>query len=35
MSAPGFWSHDIGGFFGPELTPELYVRWTQMGALSP
>jgi alpha-D-xyloside xylohydrolase len=35
MSAPGFWSHDIGGFFGPELSPELYVRWTQMGALSP
>lgn len=35
MSAPGFWSHDIGGFFGPELTPGLYVRWTQMGALSP
>ena len=35
LSAPGFWSHDIGGFFGPELTPELYVRWTQFGALSP
>jgi alpha-D-xyloside xylohydrolase len=35
MSAPGFWSHDIGGFFGPELTAGLYVRWTQMGALSP
>ncbi len=35
VSAPGFWSHDIGGFFGPELTPALYVRWTQMGALSP
>jgi alpha-D-xyloside xylohydrolase len=35
VSAPGFWSHDIGGFFGPELTPGLYVRWTQMGALSP
>jgi alpha-D-xyloside xylohydrolase len=35
LSAPGFWSHDIGGFFGPELTPELYVRWTQLGALSP
>ena len=32
---PGFWSHDIGGFFGPELTPALYVRWTQFGALSP
>lgn len=35
LSAPGFWSHDIGGFFGPELTPGLYVRWTQFGALSP
>jgi len=35
MSAPGFWSHDIGGFFGPELTPALYVRWTQLGAMSP
>ncbi|MGN6688061.1 MAG: glycoside hydrolase family 31 protein [Actinomycetales bacterium] len=35
VSAPGFWSHDIGGFFGPELTPALYVRWTQLGALSP
>ncbi|WP_158542947.1 TIM-barrel domain-containing protein [Phytoactinopolyspora halophila] len=35
MSAPGFWSHDIGGFYGPELTPELYVRWTQFGAMSP
>ena len=35
VSAPGFWSHDIGGFFGPELTPELYLRWTQLGALSP
>lgn len=35
VSAPGFWSHDIGGFFGPDLTPGLYVRWTQLGALSP
>ena len=34
-SAPGFWSHDIGGFYGPELTPGLYIRWTQFGALSP
>lgn len=34
-SAPGFWSHDIGGFYGPEPTPGLYVRWTQFGALSP
>jgi len=35
VSAPGYWSHDIGGFYGPELTPALYVRWTQFGALSP
>ncbi|WP_415854192.1 TIM-barrel domain-containing protein [Sinomonas sp. G460-2] len=35
MGAPGFWSHDIGGFFGPELTDGLYVRWTQFGAFSP
>ena len=35
VSAPGFWSHDIGGFFGPELTGPLYVRWTQFGAFSP
>ena len=35
LSAPGYWSHDIGGFFGPELTPGLYARWTQFGALSP
>lgn len=33
--APGFWSHDIGGFYGPELTPGLYIRWTQLGAFSP
>jgi alpha-D-xyloside xylohydrolase len=33
--APGYWSHDIGGFYGPELTPGLYIRWTQFGALSP
>lgn len=35
LSAPGLWSHDIGGFFGPELTPALYVRWAQFGCLSP
>jgi len=35
LSAPGLWSHDIGGFFGSELTPALYARWTQFGALSP
>lgn len=35
VSAPGLWSHDIGGFYGPELTPGLYIRWTQLGAFSP
>jgi alpha-glucosidase (family GH31 glycosyl hydrolase) len=28
------WSHDVGGFRG-DPTPELYLRWTQFGALSP
>jgi hypothetical protein len=31
----GFWSHDIGGHCGKDLTPELYARWMQFGALSP
>ena len=31
----GFWSHDIGGHCCNELTPELYARWMQFGALSP
>ena len=30
-----YWSHDIGGFLGDKLDPELYVRWCQFGALSP
>lgn len=30
-----YWSHDIGGFLGDRLDPELYVRWCQFGALSP
>ncbi|WBB80668.1 alpha-xylosidase [Micromonospora sp. WMMD882] len=34
LSGVPFWSHDTGGFHGtPE--PDLYVRWTQFGALSP
>ena len=34
LSGVPFWSHDTGGFHGvPE--PELYVRWSQFGALSP
>jgi alpha-D-xyloside xylohydrolase len=29
-----FWSHDIGGFHH-QPTPELFVRWAQMGFFSP
>ncbi|MHB1710313.1 MAG: glycoside hydrolase family 31 protein, partial [Acidimicrobiales bacterium] len=39
LSAPGLWSHDIGGFYGGGSngvpSPELYVRWAQFGCLSP
>jgi alpha-D-xyloside xylohydrolase len=35
MSAPGLWAHDIGGFYGPPPSPELYIRWAQFGLLSP
>ncbi len=35
LSAPGIWSHDIGGFYGPPPSPELYMRWTQFGMFSP
>jgi alpha-glucosidase (family GH31 glycosyl hydrolase) len=31
----GYWSHDIGGHMGGELTPELYARWLQFGMYSP
>ncbi|MFW5845383.1 MAG: glycoside hydrolase family 31 protein, partial [Planctomycetota bacterium] len=30
-----FWSHDIGGFVGDMPSPELYIRWLQLGMLSP
>lgn len=35
-----YWSHDIGGFFGPVpgvpfVDPELLVRWLQFGCFSP
>lgn len=30
-----YWSHDIGGFSGGRLDPQLYIRWVQFGALSP
>jgi alpha-D-xyloside xylohydrolase len=35
LSAPGLWAHDIGGFYGDGPSPELYVRWAQVGCLSP
>ncbi|MFN8511335.1 MAG: glycoside hydrolase family 31 protein [Chloroflexia bacterium] len=35
LSAPGAWSHDIGGFYGPPPSPGLYIRWAQCGMLSP
>ena len=35
LSAPGLWSHDIGGFYGHGPSPELYARWAQFGCLSP
>ena len=37
LSGVAFWSHDIGGFWAPgdaPPSPELYVRWAQVGLLS-
>jgi alpha-D-xyloside xylohydrolase len=37
-SGVSWWSHDIGGFFhytGKPPSPELYIRWAEMGLLSP
>ncbi len=31
----GYWSHDIGGHIPGTVTPELYTRWVQWGAMSP
>ncbi len=31
----GYWSHDIGGHMPGPVSPELYTRWIQFGALSP
>ncbi|MDF3127755.1 glycoside hydrolase family 31 protein [Kiritimatiellaeota bacterium B1221] len=31
----GYWSHDIGGHYRGELTPELFSRWIQLGLYSP
>jgi hypothetical protein len=33
--AYGLWSHDVGGFFGRRLDPELLVRWMQAASLWP
>ncbi|KJF16826.1 glycoside hydrolase family 31 protein [Acidithrix ferrooxidans] len=35
LSAPGMWSHDVGGFYGMGPSKELYIRWAQVGSLSP
>lgn len=34
LSGIPFWSHDIGGFYGDQPNPELYVRWAQFGLFS-
>jgi len=34
LSGVPFWSHDIGGFAGPDPGEALYVRWAQFGLLS-
>lgn len=34
LSGLSFWGHDIAGYIG-EQTEELFIRWTQFGALSP
>ena len=33
--AYSWWSHDIGGHFYEDGTPELYLRWVQFGVFSP
>lgn len=33
MSGVPYYSTDIGGFYGEQPSPELFVRWTQAGAL--
>jgi hypothetical protein len=30
-----YWSHDIGGHYGGDEDPELYLRWVQWGCFSP
>jgi alpha-D-xyloside xylohydrolase len=29
------WGSDIGGYESPDLTPDVFVRWAQLGAISP
>ncbi len=35
FNGDAFWAGDIGGFTGPAPSPELYIRWSQWGLLSP
>lgn len=30
-----YWSHDIGGFMGDRIDPDLFLRWVQFGCFSP
>lgn len=34
LTGEAFWTSDIGGFCGPQPSPELYIRWAQWGLLS-
>lgn len=31
VCGPLYWSYDTGGFYGDDPSPELYLRWLQMG----
>jgi alpha-D-xyloside xylohydrolase len=35
MSGFPTWGSDVGGFNSPGLTPEVFARWAQLGAVSP
>lgn len=35
LSGIPFWTHDIGGYSGGPRTKELFLRWAELGALSP
>lgn len=35
LSGIPLWGHDIAGYAGPPPTPEVFVRWAQVGAFSP